>query len=357
MESPHCICSSVVASMRPSVPPPQALFTSTSTVPQASSAPPPWHTTSSFVLASLWTKRTSAPNSSRQAAATSSPLSSSISATSTLAPSWAKRRTTPRPIPSPPPVTIATLSRSRSVMAPSVATVRPWRQPQRVCPISRAAGRNGAADSAAGVERPSAAPPSRAGTVASSRCATRWRSIPSMCAATARSEHGPPLGRQDDMDAAAVVRAVLPRHQARLDHAVDQAGHPACRQGDVGAEPAHGQPAVGSAPTWMRTSKNTRGIPTYCSSSRPRVSVNRRCVRTIRPMSRMRSSSIWPRTPQAPPLSAGRPRHRPARTLVAPAPRSVTARRRDGRRSHVVSPQSPPKSHCNLLVYLIDKYL
>ena len=36
MERPHCICSSVMDSKRPSVPPPQALFTRMSTVPQIS---------------------------------------------------------------------------------------------------------------------------------------------------------------------------------------------------------------------------------------------------------------------------------------------------------------------------------
>ena len=41
----------------------------------------------------------------------------------------------------------------------------------------------------------------------------------------------------------------------------------------------------GAAPTWMRTSKKTMGMPTDCSNSRPRDSVSRRCVRTMRPMS------------------------------------------------------------------------
>ena len=119
MERPHCICSSVVASKRPRVPPPQALFTRMSTVPQSCTAVETMAVTSSLALASVWTKRTSAPNSSRQARATASPAPSSISATRTWAPSRAKRRTMPRPMPSPPPVTIATLSRSRSVMRAS----------------------------------------------------------------------------------------------------------------------------------------------------------------------------------------------------------------------------------------------
>ena len=46
-----------------------------------------------------------------------------------LAPSRAKRRTIPRPMPSPPPVTMATLSRSRSVMAATVATAAEPTQP------------------------------------------------------------------------------------------------------------------------------------------------------------------------------------------------------------------------------------
>ena len=71
MESPHCSCSSVVSPpCGRGVPPPQALFTRTSTVPQVSRATATMATTSSLRLASVWTKRTSAPNSSRQAPAT-----------------------------------------------------------------------------------------------------------------------------------------------------------------------------------------------------------------------------------------------------------------------------------------------
>ena len=43
------------------------------------------------------------------------------------------------------------------------------------------------------------------------------------------------------------LRAVLPRHQSGLDHAVDQAGDATGGQRDVGAEPAHGQAALGGA--------------------------------------------------------------------------------------------------------------
>ena len=39
----------------------------------------------------------------------------------------------------------------------------------------------------------------------------------------------------------------LPGHQSRLDHAVDQAGDTPGGEGDVGAEPAHGQAVLGCA--------------------------------------------------------------------------------------------------------------
>ena len=55
----------------------------------------------------------------------------------------------------------------------------------------------------------------------------------SMCCGDGALEHGAPLGREHDVDAAAVVRAVLPRHEPRLGHAVDQAGDAAGGEGDV----------------------------------------------------------------------------------------------------------------------------
>jgi len=57
-------------------------------------------------------------------------------------------------------------------------------------------------------------------------------------------EDRPPLGRQDDVDAAPVARAVLPFHQPGVDHAVDQSGHATRGERDIGAEPAHGQASL-----------------------------------------------------------------------------------------------------------------
>ena len=57
-------------------------------------------------------------------------------------------------------------------------------------------------------------------------------------------ENRPPLGCQDDMDAAPVARAVLPFHQPGVDHAVDEPGHATRGERDIGAEPAHGQASL-----------------------------------------------------------------------------------------------------------------
>src|SRR5580693_1664433 len=53
------------------------------------------------------------------------------------------------------------------------------------------------------------------------------------------------LGREDDVDAAAVVGAGLALDEAGLDHAVHESGDAARGQCDVVAEAAHGDPAVG----------------------------------------------------------------------------------------------------------------
>ena len=69
--------------------------------------------------------------------------------------------------------------------------------------------------------------------------------MPSMCAEIGALENGLSLGRQDDVDAAAVARTVLPGHQAGLGHAVDQARDAAGGESDVAAQGAHGQAALG----------------------------------------------------------------------------------------------------------------
>ena len=69
-----------------------------------------------------------------------------------------------------------------------------------------------------------------------------------MCSATARSSTACPCGVEHDVDAPAVARAVLPRHESGLDHPVDQPGHAAGGQRHVGAQLGHGEPALGRAP-------------------------------------------------------------------------------------------------------------
>ena len=108
---------------------------------------------------------------------------------------------------------------------------------------SRAARVGAAPDSASRGVRAWTAP-FRAARSVSSSGATRWRSIPSMCAPMALPQGGLPGGGQHDVDAAPVRRAVLAGHQPGLDHAVHQPGHAARGQGHLGAQPAHGQAAL-----------------------------------------------------------------------------------------------------------------
>src|SRR5438445_7301211 len=110
--------SSVLCSTRLMRPPPHALFTRMSTVPHASTAACTIAALSALRLTSVRTNRASAPKSSWSALATRLPALSSSSATSTRAPSAAKRRAIPRPMPSPEPVTMATRSCRRPTSLP-----------------------------------------------------------------------------------------------------------------------------------------------------------------------------------------------------------------------------------------------
>src|SRR6185503_1224468 len=104
---PCSIAASVLYSRRATPPPPQALFTRMSTLPNSATVRSTAPTTCSRTPTSVRTNSDRTPNSAASSSAHARPLSSAISATSTFAPSRAKRRAMPRPIPCPAPVTIA----------------------------------------------------------------------------------------------------------------------------------------------------------------------------------------------------------------------------------------------------------
>src|SRR4030095_12873618 len=99
--------SSVLYSRRATPPPPQALFTRMSVLPNSLTA----HSTAAIT----WSRTPTPPGAS---SAPARPVSSTSSATSTFAPSRAKRRAIARPIPCPAPVTIAARPFSLCISAP-----------------------------------------------------------------------------------------------------------------------------------------------------------------------------------------------------------------------------------------------
>ena len=128
----------------------------------------------------------------------------------------------------------------------------------------------GRARLAAGVEHlATAPPPARRGRVAS-RCAIRWRSMPSMWAATAWSRTARPSGVSTTWmlrrSFGQFCRSTSPASTIRSTRRVTP---PVVSATSALSRLMVRRPS-GAAPTWMRTSKKTSGIPTDCSSSRPR---------------------------------------------------------------------------------------
>ena len=113
--------ASVLSSARLILPPPHALFTRMSMVPHRSTAASIIASLSSLRPTSVRTNSVSAPVDDVSSSAVVRPRSSSISAITTRAPSSAKRRAMPLPMPSPPPVITATRWSSRPMSSPSVA--------------------------------------------------------------------------------------------------------------------------------------------------------------------------------------------------------------------------------------------
>src|SRR6185437_2371836 len=116
-----------------------ALFTRMSSLPYAASVASISRAHSSSLVTSICTKRASPPDL-RMSAATLSPMSARISATTTLAPSLANSRASASPMPCPPPVTIATLSLRRISFLPCVGRmlIRLWRVRHPTCRLDKA---------------------------------------------------------------------------------------------------------------------------------------------------------------------------------------------------------------------------
>ena len=104
--------SGVLVSTLPIRPPPQALFTRMSMVPQVSTAVATMASTWSLFATSVGQNSASSPSES----ATAFPVASFFSATSTLAPSATKWLAIPFPMPSPAPVMIAIRPSSRPIV-------------------------------------------------------------------------------------------------------------------------------------------------------------------------------------------------------------------------------------------------
>ena len=175
--------------------------------------------------------------------------------------------------------------------------------------------------------------------------AIRWRSMPSMCSPMASSQGGLPRRGQDDVDAAAVGRAVLTGDQSGLDHAVHQPGHAARGQGHLGAQPAHGQAALLGAPDVDQHVEPDQGDADRLLQLAAEQSVSWRWERRAGPSGEPLVVDL-PRTPQVPPVRVG----------IGVQPHRRIRPAGEFRRAHVL-PQSLPELYQDLPVYLIDKYL